>query len=193
MAQEVDGEAEVMLMNHELQECSPKVSFPRLGWVNCEFPMDWCKKSATVGAAWLVRDSRGWIQKHSRTLQENSKDTEGKNLLDAKLAVFLWVIESMTSLKKNKVVFVSDFQDMVDVVLHPIHWPALQFQASELRVALQDLEVWNLQVVVRGSLRSVSFIAQSVNNLGLWQSYVAAGHPHWLRLLFVDERALSSL
>ncbi|KAF3605252.1 hypothetical protein DY000_02050887 [Brassica cretica] len=115
------------------------------------------------------------------------------SVLDAKLAVFLWVIESMTSLNKNKVVFVSDFQDMVDVVLHPIHWPALQFQASELRVALQDLEVWNLQVVVRGSLRSVSFIAQSVNNLGLWQSYVAAGHPRWLRLLFVDERALSSL
>ncbi|KAF2559739.1 hypothetical protein F2Q68_00013396 [Brassica cretica] len=82
---------------------------------------------------------------------------------------------------------------MVDVVLHPIHCPALQFQASELRVVLQDLEVWNLQVVVRGSLRGVYFIAQSVNNLGFWQSYVAADHPRWLDLLFVDERAPSSL
>ncbi|KAF2559737.1 hypothetical protein F2Q68_00013394 [Brassica cretica] len=148
--------------------------------------MNWCKKSATVGAAWLVRDSRGWIQEHSRRSFSSIS-----SVLDAKLAVFLWVIESMTSLKKNKVVFVSDFQDMVDAVLHPIHWPALQFQAFELRVALQDLEVWNLQVVVRGSLRGVSFITQSVNNLGLWQSYVAAGHPRWLDLLFVDERAPS--
>ena len=188
MAQEVGGEAEVMLMNHELQECSPKVSFPRLGWVNCEFAMDWCKKSATVGAAWLVRDSRGWIQEHSRRSFSSIS-----SVLDVKLAVLLWVIESMISLKKNKVVFVSDFQDMVDAVLHPVHWPALQFQASELRVALQDLEVWNLQVVVRGSLRGVSFIEQSVNNMGLWQSYVAAGHPRWLDLLFVDERAPYSL
>ncbi|WZZ57494.1 hypothetical protein YC2023_057601 [Brassica napus] len=138
MAQEVDGEAEVMLMNHELQECSPKVSFPRLGWVNCEFAMDWCKKSATVGAAWLVRDSRGWIQEHSRRSFSSIS-----SVLDAKLAVFLWVIESMTSLKKNKVFFVSDFQDMVDVVLHPIHWPALQFkhQNCEWRCSLMLLRV----------------------------------------------------
>ena len=151
-----------MLMNHELQECSPKMSFPRLGWVNCEFAMDWCKKSATVGAAWVVRDSRGWIQEHSRRSFSSIS-----SVLDAKLAVFLWVIESMTSLKKNKVVFISEFQDMVDDVVHPSHWPVLQFQASKLRVALQDLKNWYLQIVVRESLRGVSFIAQSVNNLGL--------------------------
>ncbi|KAG2278722.1 hypothetical protein Bca52824_061277 [Brassica carinata] len=168
-----------MLMNHELQKCSPKVSFPRLGWVNCEFAMDWCKKSATVGAAWVVRDSHGWIQEHSRRSFSSIS-----SVLDANLTVFLWVIESITSLKKNKVVFVSEFQDMVDDVVHPSHWPVLQFQASELRVT---------RVVVRGSLRSVSFIAQSVNNLGLWQSYVDADHPRWLDSLFVDERVPSSL
>ncbi|KAF2571102.1 hypothetical protein F2Q70_00000256 [Brassica cretica] len=124
--------------------------------------MDWCKKSATVGAAWVVRDSHGWIQEHSRRSFSSIS-----SVLDANLAVFLWVIESITSLKKNKVVFVSEFQEMVDDVVHPSHWPVLQFQASELRVT-----------------RVAEFERLS---------YVDAGHPRWLDSLFVDERVPSSL
>lgn len=38
------------------------------------------------------------------------------------------------------------------------------------------------------SVRCASFIAQSMVNLGLTQSYVASGHPRWLDKFFVNEK-----
>lgn len=41
------------------------------------------------------------------------------------------------------------------------------------------------------TVRCASFIAQSVVNFGLTQSYVASGHPQWLDKFFVNKRSIS--
>lgn len=50
---------------------------------------------------------------------------------------------------------------------------------------------WEVKMQPVGSGRCVAFIAQSVVNLGLSQSYVATGHPRWLDKFFVNERSIS--
>lgn len=75
--------------------------------------------------------------------------------------------------------------------MKPSAWPSLQFEASELRKELQAFVKWEVKWQPVGSGRCVSFIAQSVVNLGLSQSYVATGHPIWLDSFFVNERSAS--
>lgn len=91
----------------------------------------------------------------------------------------MWAIESMKSLKKKKVRFVSTFGDLVETIVKPYLWPALQFEVAELQRELQAFETWELRLGALETVRCVSFIAQSVRNLGFSQSYVAAGHPRW--------------
>lgn len=58
-------------------------------------------------------------------------------VLEAKLQVYMWVVESMRCLRYQKVIFSSTFDDLSETVVKPWLWPALQFEASELRKELQ--------------------------------------------------------
>lgn len=145
--------------------------------------MDWSKRHDTMGAAWIVKDENGRVLEHSRRAFSDVK-TVG----EAKLRVWLWVMESMKSLRKKKVRFVSTFGDFVEAVEKPISWPALQYEASEIKRELQAFEAWELRIGSPVTVRCASFIAQSVMSLGLTQSYVAAGHPRWLDHLYASER-----
>ncbi|KAF3514796.1 hypothetical protein F2Q69_00002092 [Brassica cretica] len=100
----------------------PTVNEPRMleGWVLCEIGMDWSKTGDIMGAAWITKNSRGKVLEHSRRAFSGSK-TVG----EAKLQVMLWAIESMRSLKKKKVRFVSIFGDLVEAIGKPYRWPAL--------------------------------------------------------------------
>lgn len=84
------------------------------------------------------------------------------------------------SKEKKKVRFVSTFRDLVEALHKPARWPALPFEVNEIQRGLKVFEAWELRIGSHVSVRCVSFIAQSVKNLGLTQSYVAAGHPRWL-------------
>ncbi|KAH0882194.1 hypothetical protein HID58_058290, partial [Brassica napus] len=53
-------------------------------------------------------------------------------------------------------------------------------------------EAWELMIGSWTTIRCASFIAQSVRNLGLTQSYVAAGHPRWLDQFYTSDRSASS-
>ncbi|CAG7902987.1 unnamed protein product, partial [Brassica rapa] len=90
------------------------------GWVLCEFDMDWSKRHDTMGAAWIVKDENGRVLEHSRRAFSDVK-TVG----EAKLRVWL---------------FVSTFGDFVEAVEKPISWPALQYEASEIKRELQAFE-----------------------------------------------------
>ncbi|KAF2559163.1 hypothetical protein F2Q68_00015360 [Brassica cretica] len=69
----------------------------REGWVQCSFEFDWTKKSDVMGAAWMVKNDRGMVLEHSRRAFVGVL-----SLNQAKLKVWLWVLESMRSLKKKK-------------------------------------------------------------------------------------------
>lgn len=103
-----------------------------------------------------------------------------RSLMAAKFEVLLWAIESMKSLRVNKVIFEGEMGDLMDVVLRPDAWPAFLYQSSEIGLKLNGIKDKKLQVVLRGANRCASFIAQSVTKFGRMQSYFAAGQPEWL-------------
>ncbi|KAF3529695.1 hypothetical protein DY000_02040796 [Brassica cretica] len=100
--------------------------------------------------------------------QENSLKSSEVKILD-ELAYFDVVILDYLSLR-----------DLVEALHKPARWPALPFEVNEIQRGLKVFEAWELRIGSHVSVRCVSFIAQSVKNLGLTQSYVAAGHPRWL-------------
>ncbi|KAF3516373.1 hypothetical protein DY000_02064113 [Brassica cretica] len=158
---------------------APKIA---KGWVLCEFDMDWSKGLGFMGAAWIVKDEKRRVLLHSRRAF-----SDVKSINEAKLQIWLWVLESMKSLKKNKVIFLSTFGDIVEAIEKPALWPNLQFEATEIKRELRSLEAWELRFGLLASVRCASFIAQSVRQLGMMQSYVAVGHPRWLDHMYVNE------
>jgi len=148
--------------------------------------MEWSKGSSYTGAAWIVRNDVGRVLHHGRRALPAVP-----TLLEAKLQVSLWAVESMRSLRYQKVSFSSTFDDLFEAVVKPWLWPALQYEASDLRKELQVFIQWELKVEALASVRCASFIAQSVVNLGLTQSYVASGHSRWLDKFFVNEKSIS--
>lgn len=91
------------------------------GWVLCEFDMDWNKGSQEMGAAWILNDENGRVLMHSRRAFSNLK-----SLGEAKMTVWMWVLESMKSLRMLKVIFLSTFADVVEAMEKPGLWPVLQ-------------------------------------------------------------------
>ncbi|KAF3549264.1 hypothetical protein DY000_02004010 [Brassica cretica] len=148
--------------------------------------MDWASRGESMGASWIVKDEKGKVLEHSRRAF-----VEVGSLTEVKLQLWLWVLESMRSLKKKKVRFVSSFGDLIEAIEKPSFWPALQFEVGEIKRELQAFEAWELRIGSWNTIRCASFIAQSVRNLGLTQSYVAAGHPKWLDHIYANDRSAS--
>ena len=111
--------------------CAEVPSFEQnvsVGWVQCEFDMDWSSRGKNRGASWIVKDEKGTVLEHSR------RDfSEVKSVGEAKLQLWLWVMESMKILRKKKVRFVSTFGDLIEEIEKPTLWPALQYEAGEIK------------------------------------------------------------
>ena len=73
-----------------------------------------------MGASWIVKDEKGKFLEHSRRAF-----SEVKSVGEAKLQLWLWVLESMKSLRKKKIRFVSSFGDLIEAIEKPTLWPAL--------------------------------------------------------------------
>ncbi|KAG2294869.1 hypothetical protein Bca52824_041538 [Brassica carinata] len=138
--------------------------------------MDWASRGESMGASWIVKDEKGKVLEHSRRAF-----VEVGSLIEAKLQF----------LKKRKVRFVSSFGDLIEAIEKLSFWPALQFEVGEIKRELQAFEAWELRIGSWNTIRCASFIAQSVRNLGLNQSYVAAGHPRWLDHIYANDRSAS--
>lgn len=151
------AEADVAMMGISCH----KQSVPS-GWVLCEFDMDWTKCSQEVGMAWIVKDENEKVLMHSRRAFSNVKSVG-----EAKLQVWMWVLESMKSLRKTKVIFLSTFGDFVEAIEKPGLWPVLQFEAHEMKRELRTFEAWELRIGLPASVRCASFIAQIVRSLVL--------------------------
>ncbi|KAL0827919.1 hypothetical protein Bca101_051597 [Brassica carinata] len=169
--------------------CAEVPSFEQsvsVGWVQCEFDMDWSSRGKNMGASWIVKDEKGKVLEHSRRAF-----SEVKSVGEAKLQLWLWVMESMKSLRKKNVRFVSTFGDLIEAIEKPTLWPALQYEAEEIMRELQAFEAWELRIGSWTTIKCASFIARSVRNLGLTKSYVAAGHPRWLDQFYASDRSAS--
>ena len=101
-----------------------------------------------------MKDENGRVLEHSRRAFSDVK-TVG----EAKLQMWLWVMERMKSLRKKKVRFVSTFGDYVKAIEKPIFRPALQYEASEIKRELQGFEAWELRIGSPVTVRCASLIA----------------------------------
>lgn len=93
----------------------------------------------------------------------------------------------MTSLRLNKVIRAGEFAEIFGAVLKPQAWPSFIFQRDEVLRGLEGILEWKVLVIKKEANRGASFIADSVNERRLVQSYVASGHSAWLEELFHSE------
>ncbi|KAH0927208.1 LOW QUALITY PROTEIN: hypothetical protein HID58_019464 [Brassica napus] len=152
-------------------------------WLMCNFAFDWCKVRSLMGAAWVLRNGRGVVVCHGRRAFSaiTSKD-------QAKLQVVLWTVESMRSMRFDKVVFAGEMEDLFGAVNRPQAWPSFLFQVGEIESEARGIEDVRWQVITKDQNGGATFIAQSVTNQNRMQSYVARSHPIWLSGFFASER-----
>lgn len=148
----------------------------------CNIAFEWCENRNLLGGAWVLRNERGVVVCHSRRAFSNITSKDG-----AKLQVILWAVESMRSMKFNRVMFAGEFADLFNAVKRLEAWPSLLFQGGEILMETKGIKEVRWQVISRRQNRGANLIAQSVTNQGLTQSYVARSHPNWLFEVFVNE------
>lgn len=99
----------------------------------------------------------------------------------------LWAVESMRSMRINKIIFTGEMDDLLGAMNRPQAWPSFGFQVEEIELEARGMEEIRWEVVTRTQNRGATLIAQSVTRQNRGQSYVARSHPCWLFELFVNE------
>ncbi|KAG2327368.1 hypothetical protein Bca52824_010096 [Brassica carinata] len=181
LAQEVDKEVALEVKGKEMK-LKKRWMPPREGWLMCNIGFEWNKDLKLLGGAWVVRNHRGVVLSHSRRAF-----SEVESLAEARLETLLWALESMTSLRYDRMVFAGDFKELFLAFKKPGQWPAFTFQRDEMSVFLSRMNEFQLKQVSMEENRGAVFIAQSVTRQNRRQSYVAQGHPSWLFEFFVNE------
>lgn len=130
----------------------------------------------------MLRNHGGRVLLHSR-----HSIAQISSLADATLKCFLWAINSMSSLKLSHVVFGSEAKELVGAVSRPKAWPSFSFQASEIRIALSNIQGWRLQSEIAKTNQASTLIAQSASFGDRLHSYVARGYPFWLKNTLIKD------
>ncbi|KAG7533614.1 Zinc knuckle CX2CX4HX4C [Arabidopsis thaliana x Arabidopsis arenosa] len=159
---------------------------PPSGWLKCNIGASWSGKKRLCGGAWVLRNEQGEVLLHSRRAFGNLCDKK-----DVMLTCVTWAVESMHSHKFSKVLFAFEPGDLSSAFARPIAWPSFASQVSDLTHFLEKIGEWKVSVEKSTANRGASLIAQSVVKEDRFQSYVASGHPHWLRRVFEVERISS--
>lgn len=163
-------------------------SQPPSGWLKCNNRVVWDKHKKMGGAAWILRNEHGSVLMHSRKAFFNSADLD-----EARHLTVLWAIESMSSHRKNKIIFAVEDSTTVEMITRPRAWPSFKYHIHELMIGLARIEWWRIVVEERPTNRGAFLIAQSVTKELRTQSYVATGPPRWLWTLLDSERVLPSV
>ncbi|KAF8104165.1 hypothetical protein N665_0177s0021 [Sinapis alba] len=127
-----------------------------------------------------MRNDNGKVLMHSRSSFVNVKSK-----LEAQGNGWLWAIESMASLRFEKVMFGVEASDLLGAVIRPPAWPSFRWISSKIRASLSSFSFWKLEGIDQKSNVPAGLIAKSVISKNLSQSYVATGFPAWLSSFFV--------
>ncbi|KAF3533132.1 hypothetical protein DY000_02037363 [Brassica cretica] len=109
--QEREKEEEERKAREAVRECWEP---PRADWIKCNIGVDFDKKAARSGGAWVVRNERGKILMHSRRVFINVKSLD-----EAKYKALLWSLESLSFHHLNIVIIASDDDTLTKVILKP--------------------------------------------------------------------------
>ncbi|CAG7908974.1 unnamed protein product [Brassica rapa] len=143
-----------MVRDEEMEsrpQCRQEIGWvvPPRQFVKCNIGMKWSNTKKELGVAWILRNSEGSVLLHSRRsfLRVLTKDK-------AYYLSLVWAIESMVSLKCQRVYF-----------------------AIEGGMLLLE---WSVMKETGDINRDARLIASSVINCDRFQSYVARGYLRWL-------------
>jgi len=176
------------LVNEQAVHISVKVKWspPPHDWLKCNIGSSWDRFGEIGGAAWVLRDEHGKVLIHAR---RSFASVHSK--LDASFLCWQWAMESMKSLRVDKIIFASEDNDLIGAVTRPPSWPSYKFQVHFLLGELSNFLDWKLCGEVRSSNLGAHLIAKSVTMEDRRQSYVATGFPFWLKHLFEKERSIA--
>lgn len=139
--------------------------------------MKFCSNIA--GAAWVIRNSEGSVQLHSRRSFGDVKSRD-----EAQFLSVVWAIESMESHRFLKVHFALEGSMFVDAINRPHAWPSFKFKVNEIRLLLRNFLSWKMLREPYESNLGARFIASSAVLDCRFQSYVARGQPFWCKNVF---------
>ncbi|RID40129.1 hypothetical protein BRARA_J00194 [Brassica rapa] len=171
---------EEMVRDEEMEsrpQCRQEIGWvvPPRQFVKCNIGMKWSNTKKELGVAWILRNSEGSVLLHSRRsfLRVLTKDK-------AYYLSLVWAIESMVSLKCQRVYFAIEGGMLVNAINRPKAWPSFKSKVSELRHLLGELLEWSVMKETGDINRDARLIASSVINCDRFQSYVARGYLRWL-------------
>ncbi|XP_018443455.1 uncharacterized protein LOC108815310 [Raphanus sativus] len=150
------------------------IALPR-EFVKCNIGMRWSRKKREVGAAWVLKDTRGMTLLHSRRSFTGVWSKE-----EAYFLSLLWAVESMISHKCQRVYFALEWRMLANAINRPHAWPSFKFKVAEIRCLLGELLAWRVVFESSDHSRDARLIANSVMTGDRFQSYVARGSPRWL-------------
>ncbi|KAG7552423.1 Reverse transcriptase zinc-binding domain [Arabidopsis thaliana x Arabidopsis arenosa] len=130
---------------------------PPHDWLKCNIGSSWDRLGSNGGAAWVLRDEHGLVLTHGR---RSFASVTSK--LDASILCWQWAIESMKSLRIDKIIFASEDTDLIGAVLRPPAWPSYKFQSLLLLHELGNFLDWKLFGEVRATNLGAHLIAKSV-------------------------------
>ncbi|CAL9237950.1 unnamed protein product [Arabidopsis halleri] len=112
---------------------------PERPWLKCNFAYSWDKHKLSGGAAWVLRNWEGTVLLHSRRAFSSVVSK-----LDAEFECWLWVLESMKSLKIRKVIFAAEASHLMEAVLRPDAWPSFKYHSELVLKGLVLVPSWKL-------------------------------------------------
>ncbi|KAH0868440.1 hypothetical protein HID58_075462 [Brassica napus] len=127
------------------------------------------------GVAWLTRNHLGVSLIHSRRSYSMVASQ-----LEAELLSFLWVAESLSTLRHKNVVFESSSYLAGEAVLNPDNFPMFHGLIDVIREKLSRLQLWSIAYVQSGANQCTEAIARSVTRDQRYASYVGKDGPSWL-------------
>lgn len=157
-------------------------SKPPETWVKCNIGLSWSKRNQLIGVSCVLRDDRGKVLLHSRRCFANQSCLEEANLL-----VLLWAMESMEFHRVDKVIFSSEYPELIGAATRLKAWLSFNFHSAEIHKALERFRFWRFILENKEANGRVFLIAQSVTKDVRLHSYVLVSFPSWLKRLFESE------
>lgn len=155
---------------------------PCPSFIKCNIGSSWIDASCNCKVAWLTRNHYGVSLAHSR--RSYSVVTSP---LEAELLCFYWAVESLSTMRYEKVVFESTSYLAGEAILNPENFPHLSGLIGAIREKLSLLRLWSIAYVHKEANRCADAIALSVTRDHRYTSYIAKDGPGWLLPMILED------
>ncbi|KAH0893393.1 hypothetical protein HID58_055822, partial [Brassica napus] len=155
---------------------------PCPSFIKCNIGSSWIDASRNCGVAWLTRNHYGVSLAHSRRSYSVVPSP-----LEVELLCFYWAVESLSTMRYEKVGFESTSYLAGEAVLNPENFPHLSGLIGAIREKFSLLRLWSIAYVHKEANRCSDAIALSVTRDHRYTSYIAKDGPGWLLQMILED------